>query len=86
MSRSCQNKPNSFCYICGEVVLKLQRKLLPQLLKKAYELYFGCMVGDQDKIWVPKICCCSRSRTLTDWLYGPQKSMPFDVPMVRREY
>jgi hypothetical protein len=50
MSRSCQNKPNSFSYICGEVELKSQRKPLPQLVRKAYELYFGCKVGDQDEV------------------------------------
>jgi hypothetical protein len=52
ISCACQN---SFCYICGEVVLKSQRKPLSQLVRKAYELYFGCKVGDQDKIWALKI-------------------------------
>jgi hypothetical protein len=85
MSRSCQNKPNSFCYICGEVVLKSERRPLSQFVRKAYELYFGCKVGDQDKVWVPKICCSSCSRTLVGWLKGTHKSMPFAVPMARRE-
>jgi hypothetical protein len=49
MSLSCQNKSNSFCYICSEVVLKSQRKSLSELVRKAYELYFGCEVGD-DKL------------------------------------
>jgi hypothetical protein len=31
-----------FYYICGEVVLESQRKPLSQLVRKAYELYFGC--------------------------------------------
>jgi hypothetical protein len=52
MSRSCQK---SFCYICGEVVLKSTGKPLPQLVRKASELYFGLKAGDQDKIWAPKI-------------------------------
>jgi hypothetical protein len=51
MSRSCQN---TFCYICSEVVLKLQRKPLSQHVRKAYELYFGCKVGEEDKILAPR--------------------------------
>jgi hypothetical protein len=86
MSRSCQNKPNSFWYICGEVVLKSQRKPLSQLVRNAYELYFGCKVGDQDKVWAPKICCSSCSRTLAGWFKGTHKSVPFAVPMVWREH
>lgn len=85
MSRFCKNSPNAFCYICGEVTFKDQRKPLSQLIQKAYELYFGCKIGDQDKIWAPKFCCTSCSRTLSGWLKGTRKSMPFAVPMVWRE-
>jgi hypothetical protein len=49
MSRSYQNKLNSFCYICGEMVLKSQRNALSKLVRKAYELYFGCKIGDEGK-------------------------------------
>ena len=56
MSRSYQNKPNSFCYICSEVVWKSQRKPLSKLVRKAYELYFGCKIGDQEKVWWWRIC------------------------------
>jgi hypothetical protein len=85
MSRSCQNKPNSFRCMCGEVVLKSQRKPLSQFVRKTCELYFGCKVGDQDKVWVPKICCSSCSRTWAGRLKGTHKSMHFAVPMVWRE-
>lgn len=49
MSHSCQNKLNSFCYIYGEVVLKSQRNPLSNPVRKAYELYFDCKVGDEGK-------------------------------------
>jgi hypothetical protein len=40
MSRSSQNKPKSFCYICGKVVLKSQRKTLSQFLRNlVYSLW-----------------------------------------------
>lgn len=84
-TRICVNKPDNFCYICGEVTAKAYQKPLSSLVKKAYELYFGCKVGDEDKSWAPKMCCSSCSRTLTGWLKGTHKSMPFAVPMVWRE-
>jgi hypothetical protein len=46
------------------VVFKLQRKPLPKLTRKAFELCFGYKVGDQDQVWVPSICGFSCSRTL----------------------
>jgi hypothetical protein len=67
------------------VVLKSQRKPLSQLVRKAYELYFGRKVADQDKVWAPKICCSSCSRTLARRLTGTHKSMPSAVPMLWRE-
>ena len=77
ISRSCRNKPDNFCYICGELTTK-ERKLLPPLVRKAYELYFGCKVG---QVWAPGICCNSSSRTMIGWLKGT----PFAVPTVWRE-
>jgi hypothetical protein len=85
LSRPCQNKPNNFYYICSEVVLKSQRKPLPQLMRKGYELYFGCNVGGHDELWAPKSCCSWCSRTSAGWLKGTHKSMRFAGPMVCRE-
>ena len=50
MSRGCVNDTNSFCYICGEFTTKVQRRNMTPLVKKAYELYFQCHIGDQDKV------------------------------------
>jgi hypothetical protein len=84
-SRSRQNKPNCFRYICGEVAWKWPRKALSQLVRNAYELCFCSNVRAQDKIWAPKICCSSHSRTLARWLKGTHKSMPSAVPTVWRQ-
>jgi len=54
-----------FCFCYGEVVLKSQWEPLSKLLRNAYVLYFGCKVGDQDKVPVPMISYTSCSRTLT---------------------
>ena len=42
-------------------------------------------MGDQDKLWAPHICCRNCYASLTQWLNGKRKSMPFSVPMVWRE-
>lgn len=85
MSRRCKNKPNSFCYICGEFTLKAQQRNITPVVRKAYELYFGCRIGDQDKAWAPHISCARCTNHLRAWLNRSRKSMPFAVPMVWRE-
>ena len=85
MSQSCINNTDSFCYICSEFTPKSQQSGLTSLVQKAYDLYFQCKVGDQDKTWAPHYCCERCSRTLRGWLSGTRKSMPFVVPMVWRE-
>ena len=53
--RVCINHPDSFCYVCGKFTPKDQRNKLTKQLKNAYKLYFGCKVGDQDKLWAPHV-------------------------------
>lgn len=85
MPRSCLNNSDNFCYICGEVTLKSQRRSISQLVKKSYYLYFQCKIGDQDKPWAPHICCSSCVTLLTGWLNGKPRHMSFAIPMVWRE-
>jgi hypothetical protein len=42
MPRKCVNDVDSFCYVCGDYTIKLNRKTITPLIKKIYELYFGC--------------------------------------------
>ena len=56
---SCKNKPNVFCYVCGEFVLKRQKREFTNKLRKAYLRYFGCAIGDEDKPWAPHSVCLS---------------------------
>jgi hypothetical protein len=85
MSRVCVNKPDHFCYICGEMTFVKQKRTLSPLIKKAYHLYFGCKVGDQDKNWAPHICCYKCASNIRGWLSGKNRKMPFAVPMIWRE-
>jgi hypothetical protein len=84
MRRKCLNHPDIFCYVCGELTFKSQRRNFTPLIKKCYELYFGCKVSDQDNYWAPHICCVTCVRLLTGWING-SRHMPFAVPMVWRE-
>lgn len=85
MPRKCVNNPDSFCYICGKVTLVSQKRTITPVIKKAYHLYFGCKLGDQQKPWAPHICCTSCSAGLCNWLHGKRRAMPFAVPMIWRE-
>ena len=83
--RACVNDPDSFCYICGQFTLKKQKRNINSKVKKAYKLYFGCELGDQDKKWAPHVCCGSCALGLEKWIQGSRSSMPFAVPMIWRE-
>ena len=85
MPRNCANSADSFCYICGEVTLAGQKRAITPLVKKSYQFYLECKIGDQDKSWAPHICCSTCARDLPKWLKGEKVAMPFAVPMVWRE-
>ena len=70
MLRKCVNHPDNFCRVCGELTFKDQRRSLTTLVKKYYELYSDCNVGDQDKNWAPHICCLTCVKHLTHWAKG----------------
>ena len=57
---------------------------LSHLIKKCYENYFGCKVGDRDKSWAPHFRCVTCARPLVAWAKG-SCCMPFTIPMVWRE-
>ena len=46
--RSCCNDPDSFCYICGEYILKEYKRSITDFVRKVYRAYFGVKLGDQD--------------------------------------
>ena len=81
----CKNPANSFCYICGTLTLKKNRRNITHLIKKLYHLYFEVKIGDQDKEWAPHIVCTTCTNALSKWSKGKQEKMQFGVPMVWRE-
>ncbi|KAJ4434334.1 hypothetical protein ANN_22891 [Periplaneta americana] len=65
MLRKCISNPNSFRYICGNVVVAVQRTNTTPTIKTTCNLYFGkfCKLGHQDKSLAPisvfKVCHAS---------------------------
>ena len=55
------------------------------LIKKAYHLYFGCKLGDQDMKLAPRIVCKLCAIHLEGWINCKGTAMPFAVPAVWRE-
>jgi hypothetical protein len=82
--RKCIHDPDNFCYVCGKYTPPSQRQKIISKVETAYQLYFGCKVGDQDKEWAPHICCSTCSIGLRQWLNNRRSQMPFAVPMVWR--
>ncbi len=83
--RMCVNKADNFCYICSEVIFVSQKSSITDMVRKAYHLYCGCNISDQDKKWAPHICCNTCATNLCQWLNKKRKCIPFTVPMTWRE-
>lgn len=84
-SRCCINNPDMFCYICGEYIIKDQRKPINDTVIRLYSIYFGIEIGNQDQMWVPHIVCKICIEHLRQWEKGTRKSLKFGVPMMWRE-
>ena len=83
--RHCKNKPDVFCYICGEYTLVPNRNPVTSFIKRAYHAYFGIKFGDQDKIWAPHMVCKTCTEYLRRWTKGKKSCLKFGIPMVWRE-
>ena len=83
--RSCKNKPDIFCYICGEYTIVPNRNPVTSFVKRAYHAYFGIKLGDQDKAWAPHMVCKACTEYLRQWSKGKKSCLKFGIPMVWRE-
>lgn len=84
-SRRCVNSLNSFCYICGEFMVKKHQRNITEFVKNVYFAYFGVKLGDQEKSWAPHKVCYVCVEDLRKWSNRKKKSFKFGVPMVWRE-
>jgi len=77
-------KGSVYIILTHVVNIKSKRLYFTPLIKKYYELYFGCKVSDTDKSWAPNICHVTCVRLLTGQVNG-SRHIPFAIPMVWRE-
>ena len=82
--RSCRNKPDMLCYICGEYTIAPNRKPVTSFIMPAYHAYFGIKLADQHKPWGPHMTCKACTETLHRWTNG-KRSLNFGIPMVWME-
>ena len=71
-----------FCYVCREFIAEAQKRTKTTEIKKIYNQYFDCPLGDQDKLWAPHVVCSSGLR---DWYNSRKKYIPFSIAMIWRE-
>ena len=83
--KSCRNRPDVFCYICGEYTLVPYRNPITTFIKQTCHTYFGMKLGDQDKAWAPHMVCKSCTECLRQWSKGKKTSLKFGIPMLWRE-
>ena len=83
--KSCRNRPDIFCYICGEYTLVPNRNPVTTFIKQTYHAYFGMKLGDQEKAWAPHMVCKSCTEYLRQWSKGKKTSLKFGILMVWRE-
>ena len=83
--KSCRNRPDIFCYICGEYTLVPNRNPVTTFIMQTYHAYFGMKLGDQYKAWAPHMVCKSYTEHLHQWSKGKNTSLKFGIPMVWRE-
>ena len=83
--KSCQNRPDLFCYICGEYTFVPYGNPVTTFIKQTYHAYFGMKFGDQDKGWAPHLVCKSCTECLRQWSKGKKTSLKFGIPLVWRE-
>lgn len=83
--RCCVNNPNTFCYICGEYVVKKFRKPITDSVKKTYVDYFKIEMKALNKPWVPNIVCKLCSEHLRQWENGKRNHLKYSVPMIWTE-
>ena len=83
--KSCRNRPDIFCYICGKYILVPYRNPVTTFIKQTFHAYFDMKLGDQDKAWAPHMVCKSCTECLRQWSKGKKTSLKFGTPMVWRE-
>ena len=68
--RACRNKTDVYYYICIEYTIEPNRNPVKKFIKRAYHLYFGKKLGDQDSAWAPHMVCKTCTEFVFRWANG----------------
>ena len=83
--RKCKNDPNKFCYICGEYIIRREQVNISPLIEGRFFDYLKYKLGDQDKLFAPRVICRRCNSNLSSWDNHKIKKLPFSTPMAWSE-
>lgn len=80
-----RNKLNNFCFVCGKLTVKSQRRHLTTDAIAGYNYYFSSIkpiAEMQNASFAPEFSCFACIEALDSWWKGRRYSLPFGLPMV----
>ena len=83
-NRRCKNSAYSFCYICGEFIIKKHQRNITKFVKGVYLAYFWTIIGDHT-VWAPHKVCYVCVEDLRKWFKKEKTAFRFAIPMIWRE-
>lgn len=85
MPQTNKNSSNCFCYICGEITMKIKRVEVRRVNKRNLSALFCFSNRSKGKSCMPKLCFTCCSRTLRGWLEENYKSVLSAMPVIWTE-
>lgn len=70
---------DSYCYICGQYVIPVKRRIITETVEHNYAFYFSRVIARRP--WAPNICCLKCYSSLENWMLGKINKLQFGVPM-----
>ena len=77
---TCVNKPDVFCYICGEYTIKQNRKPINDVVKNAYMKYLECRLATKTRFGLHILPAKPAWSTYDNGLRGIESNSNFMYP------
>jgi hypothetical protein len=84
MQWKCLNSAYNLCYIYGEVMFPLQKRVINPITRNPSHIYFVCHIWDQTKRSAPHVVCNTCAANLRNLQRRKRQLMFFATPLVRR--
>lgn len=82
------NKLDTFCYVCGHMVPKQNRKSRKQFISEEFKLAYTLYFTEPDfthREYTPNTVCSTCYHSLLGWAHKRGKSSPYMKPVIWRE-